>query len=69
MLNVVTVLVCSVLLGGVAYYLISWWLYGFLGSSSGSGGNFESLAWGGVFGLSVAVPFCLIAGLPIFRSK
>ncbi|WP_157462078.1 hypothetical protein [Chitinimonas koreensis] len=68
-LTLVNVVGGGVVLGMIAYYLFSWGFAAFLGSSIELTAQAEVLVWGAILGVMVALPFGLIAGLPLHRPS
>lgn len=63
LLRMPTILIGSMLLGMIAFYLFGFLFSVFLDSKKELLPLLSELLWGGAFGLSVALPFCLIAGI------
>lgn len=66
MLSVTNVALCEAVLGAAVFYLFRFVLSAMLGSTAGVIPAVSELVWGVLLGLSVALPFGLIAGFPLF---
>lgn len=67
MLSVTNIALCGVVLGAAVFYLFRFVLSAMLGSSADVVPAVSELVWGALLGLSVALPFGLIAGFPFFK--
>jgi|GEM_PF-2218254 len=69
LLCLVYLVLIAAALGGGIYYLFGYAFMIFLDSSMSGISPFEPLIWGSFFGVVVALPFSLIAGLPFLITK
>jgi hypothetical protein len=69
MLSVTNVALCGVVLGAAVFYLFRFVFSAMLGSSADVVPAVSELVWGALLGLSVALPFGLIAGFPFFNLE
>ena len=67
-LSVANVALCGVVLGAAVFYLFRFVFSFMLGSSADFIPAVSELIWGALLGLSVALPFGLMAGFPFFSS-
>ena len=68
-LSIINVIIGGALLGAAVYYLFGYGFSAFLGSSMKSVSQIKILMWGCILGTMVALPFSLIAGLPLTKLK
>jgi hypothetical protein len=69
MLTVTSIALCGVVLGAAVFYMFRFFLSAMLGSSADLVPGVSELVWGALLGLSVALPFGLIAGFPFFKLE
>lgn len=68
-LNLVNVVAVGAIGGMIAFYVFGLVFSAMLVSSKGITPAISDLVWGAIFGVSVAVPFSLIAGIPLSSSR
>lgn len=68
-LSVVTVTLCGAIFGALVFYGLGFVISTVLGSKENSVPILRQLASGALFGVSVALPFSLISGFPLWSTK
>lgn len=67
-LNVLSVVIGGAIAGMIVFYVFGLVFMAMLGSVGNIAPSISGLIWGAIFGISVALPFSLIAGIPM-RKK
>ncbi|PHR56833.1 MAG: hypothetical protein COA43_13330 [Robiginitomaculum sp.] len=68
-LNSIYVVIGGGVLGALAYYITEYGIAALLDSPISGIEHVDSIKWGAFLGVSVALPFSLIAGLPFLYQK
>lgn len=68
-LSVMSMTLCGALFGTVIFYIFGFVIAAVLGSPKGIVPTFGEMVSGALLGISVALPFSLISGFPLFSAK
>lgn len=68
-LNILNVVIGGAIAGMIVFYVFGLVFMAMLGSAGNIAPSISGLIWGAISGISVALPFGLIAGIPMRKSE